>query len=43
MVWKNKTVCTQYTTQGGRAAIFLRESAEKGTGELDKKMRTFVK
>ncbi|HJI08324.1 MAG TPA: hypothetical protein OIM12_16100 [Faecalibacterium prausnitzii] len=43
MVWKNKAVCTQYTTQGGGAAIFLRESAEKGTGELDKKTGVFVK
>ena len=28
---------------GGGAAIFLRESAEKGTGELDKKTGVFVK
>ena len=27
MLWKNKTVCTQYTTPGGGAAIFLREYA----------------
>ena len=29
MVWKNKTVCTQYTTPGGGAAIFLREGTEQ--------------
>jgi hypothetical protein len=29
MVWKNKTVCTQYTTAGSGAAIFLRECRAK--------------
>ncbi|EDP22831.1 hypothetical protein FAEPRAM212_00404 [Faecalibacterium prausnitzii M21/2] len=33
MLWKNKTVCTQYTTPGGGAAIFLREYAAKCAGE----------
>lgn len=43
MVWKNKTVCTQYTTPGAEAAIFLREGAAKYAGKLDKKMWIFVK
>jgi hypothetical protein len=33
MVWKNKTVCIQYTTPGAEAAIFLQEGTEKYAGE----------
>ena len=33
MVWKNKTVCIQYTTPGSGAAIFLQGDTEKYAGE----------